>query len=374
MNRLVLMLAIVVLFLPQACTPRESRINRGADANQNQQASVSGPEKDVSTEPDRNVQAYGDFPFSLTIGGQAVGSDRRVSVPESQGVAIQIQSRGGSASSGQMRVIEAKGNVRELGTWQATSVQFYYGFPYGENHLIVSLGKSEYDFLVVAGVPFPSEEPAIGCSGGYMDLNQGAIWNYEETNNKDYPEYWVYKAKSWSETDTGEVQLTIGIEGSTGVEKRVDRNATLDLICSKGTVFVTHGSEIFLNPRTEITTTYDKNTIYMPPILVKGTEWQRQGIRHVKVGEEEGTTYHVLEKFICVGKEKVTTKAGEFEADKVEYSINTTSSGKEITRKGVTWYVPGLGRVLSVGEMEGSPRMELTSFEGVAVKKQGTGQ
>jgi hypothetical protein len=372
MKRPGLVSLLIVLLCVLACAPKKGGAGKESDTGQNPQTSISLPDQVGLNEPGRSAQASENFPFSLTIGTTVVGTDRRVSVPENQGVPIQIHSGGSAMVSGQMKAIDASGKVSLLGAWQAAQTQFFYVFPYGENHLVITFNNKDYDFLVVAGIPLPAEQSqSLGCSGGYMDLNQGAVWNYEETSNKGYLENWVYKMESWNQAGTGDVNLAIIAQGSTGVEHTIDRTAKLDLLCSKGTVFVSRIIESSINPKTEIVTTYDKNTIYMPPVLAQGVEWQRIGIREVKVGEEEGTTYHVTEIFSCTGKEHVVTKSGEFDADKVEYSISTTLNKKEITHKGVTWYVPGLGRVLSVGDLEESPRLELVSFTGVSQKNQG---
>ena len=36
-----------------------------------------------------------------------------------------------------------------------------------------------------------------------------------------------------------------------------------------------------------------------------------------------------------------------------------------MTIEGIAWYVPGLGRILNIGNIEGNPKMELVSYENV---------
>ena len=364
MNRIAQLIAVILILVSApACIPRPPQNTIPKDGNPPASTRQSEP---VVSPSDRSGEAANEgLPFSLTIGGQRIDSDLRVSVPEGQGVAIQFLSNG--PGSGQMSVVRPGGESVLLGAWQANSAQFNYAFPYGENRLILSYAGKDYDILVVAGAPLPSAQSSTGCEGSYLALTQGAVWNYEETSQSDFTEYWVYRVQDWNQNANGEVRLTIAVEGSSGIERKVDRTALLELVCRSGQIFIDRSVET--EQGVETATTYDSNTIYVPQTLTNGAWWQRQGLMEVKQENGDSLIYNVIEKFGCTGREKVTVKAGEFEADRVEYTITRTREGQEIRIQAVTWFVPGLGRVLSEAEGENPARMELVSYENITPRQ-----
>jgi len=104
--------------------------------------------------------------------------------------------------------------------------------------------------------------------------------------------------------------------------------------------------------------------VYMPRTLEEGTWWERRGRMEIRAGERMDV-YEVVEKFTFEGKEKISVKAGEFMSDRVRYSVVRTRDSEERRYEGMSWYVRGLGRILTTAELEQQPRMELVSFENV---------
>jgi hypothetical protein len=350
MIRTLLFFSIILTLI--SCTPKNPPPQKSPDIS----LSTSPPEQ-VDQSQSSIIQLE-SLPFDLTIGDQKVKSDLKVSVPESKGITIQFLSQ--IPTSGQMKIIDSKNKTMLLGAWQSNSAQFYYAFPYGENHLIITLKSKEYDVLVIAGAPAHASSAPTGP--GYINLTANVTWNYEESRKNEYLQYWTYRVQDWAQDPSGPIRLTITTEGSTGVEKKVNRVAQLYLVCRDGTIFITRATET--EGETHSNTTYDENTVYLPAILTEGQWWQRQGILEI-TKDGAVSTYNITEKFTCLGKEKVSVRSGEFEADKVDYLIIRSKGGEEQRYKGTTWYVPGLGRVLSIGTQADAPRMELVSFENI---------
>jgi len=332
--------------------------------DRSQTGSAAESERDVSSLHGNDTSQVVELPFRLTIGGIAVGPDRKVNIPESQGAVIQLT--GNSGMNGQAKVVDASGMTVLLGAWQAASAQFYYRFPYGENHLVLTIDNVEYDIHVVTGAPEPTVS-TVGCEGGYLDLNPDAKWEYEENREGEYTLYWTYSVGDWKALESGEVSLKILTEGASGVERRLERSAVLELVCRDGTVFINGAVET--DQQSQSVTTYDDNTVYIPAEIHEGLWWQRQGILEISRTDGDTAMYNITEKFTYVGQEHVNVKAGEFEADRIDYEIERSGQDGEFKYVGASWYVPGVGRILSEAELEGSPRMELVSFERVTAQE-----
>ncbi len=301
------------------------------------------------------------LPFVLIIGEQTLGPDRKVHVPEAQGVTINFMSDDYVAC--ELSVQHPGGETIMIGAWQSDMAQFYQSFPYGENHLFLTFGDQIYDILVVSGAPEPGLEDEGSCEGTLIHYNSDAQWEYEATKENELASRLIYRVQDWTVDSQGEVGFTLAMERRSGIEANVTGTVQADLVCSGKVILIRQAVE--QDSETRWLTIYDDGTIYLPSKLNQDIWWERRGTLHVETGDEV-TTYDIVERYQCREKERVSVEAGEFEAWRVDYSISQTRDDEEHGYSGASWYVEGLGRILNEADLEGAPRVELVSYEGIA--------
>jgi hypothetical protein len=95
--------------------------------------------------------------------------------------------------------------------------------------------------------------------------------------------------------------------------------------------------KIFLFIKKEATSTYEKPLLRFPLPLLPGTEWNWEGEEY-----SDGETYNVHITGKVFGNEIVITKAGKFEAIKLETIVESSSGTKNIVTE---WYTEGVGLI-----------------------------
>ena len=300
-----------------------------------------------------------DIPFQLTVNGLNPGPDNDFRVDE--GSIVPIGYAGKAAENCEMKVSGPDGTVAMLGQWNSDFASFFYRFPYGENTLTVMHGDDAYEFLVISGVPTSSDQPPP-CAAAMIDIRPDAEWVYNWTSETEAPATWTQHITDFVNSESGELTFTLIMEKTTGIEERVTHTTTLHLICSDNTIFVTGVEEV--KDDVTWTTFYDPDSVYMPSNLAPGIIWERHGTIRT-ISTDIDNTSSITERQQCTGPETISVASGEFNAFRVEYSLEIKAEEDSYTVDGTAWYVPGLGRVLNIGNSEGTPKMELVSFKNV---------
>ena len=326
-------------------------------ADNQQEEPESTPE--VETGTIATEEPVEETPFDLTINEQSPDEDRQITVTSDQPAIIGLYSPGNTES--ELRVVHPEGDAEVLGQWAGEVGRFLHRFPYGENHVIVQYGENIYDFLVIAGPPQTQAESE--CEGAYVELNPGVSWEFAETSELDYPATRIYRIDSAASDEAGRPHYNLIMERYGGVEQKIDNILSLDLYCSDGIIYITRAVQQGHNYESD--TIYDDGTIYMPPEITVGTTWSRHG-SYSETIDDVTSSYDLTESITCTAVETVDIEAGEYEAVKTDYEIARSSGDESASYTGTSWYVPGIGRILSIGQVEGSPRLELVSYEGVS--------
>jgi hypothetical protein len=107
-------------------------------------------------------------------------------------------------------------------------------------------------------------------------------------------------------------------------------------------------------------TEYSDNSVYVPGTLQPGTAWQRIGTFDTTIDNED-ISFTLTETLDCTSVENISIEAGEFEAYRIEYTTEKSNDDESYTSNGVSWYVPGLGRILT----ESNARLELIQYQGI---------
>ena len=358
---LLAVLVTIAVAITSSCTfvERESSTGSGSD---------SGPAADdgsaSQTESDMPVAPV-SLPFMFFVGDTQVGPDLRVSVPENQGMVIQYQAD--TAISCELSVQRSdREGVIAIGAWNGEMAQYFQEFPYGENHLFLTRGDRIYDILVVAGPPQPESTSSNGCGKTFLDLNSNARWTYETYRNDESTGQLINRVENFHLMQDGTTSLILVMERFSDEPGKVAGTIEAELTC--------HGESILVSQVTEVggemakSTTYNDGTVYMPSVLAQDIWWERRGTMIVQEGHDS-VYYDVIERFRCTGRENISIAAGEFEAYRVEYTIEQVSWAESVSFSGVSWYVAGLGRVLNDADVSGSPRVELVSYENVGPKQ-----
>ena len=103
--------------------------------------------------------------------------------------------------------------------------------------------------------------------------------------------------------------------------------------------------KIFLFIKKEATSTYEKPLLRFPLPLLPGTEWVWEGDEY-----SDGEKYNVYITGKVLGNESVLTKAGKFEALKLETIIESSSETKN---KVTEWFTEGIGLIKAYVIIEG---------------------
>ncbi|MCX6645158.1 MAG: hypothetical protein NTY09_02195 [bacterium] len=374
-NKIIILILTLLIALTLSCVNKNNpRVNDQNPAANNADSQTA----ETVTEP-----VPLELPFDMTVDGVSVSENSEVVIHSEEPVQIQVVSS--VPTDSELTVLHPDGSSIPLGTWTTDVASFLHAFPYGENHLLVKWGDSVYDILVVSAAPEQSNS-AAGCSSPFIDLNSDTVWRYKQLFNGTIETFWVYQVESWTESDDGTVSFSIetGMEG--GVERTFIPQTTIDLYCSDNILYITKAVEI--DGDATWTTTYDDPTIYIPAELTTGSTWERHGQMLVE-NPEGNVNIDLVERMRCTAEEQIAVEAGEFNAYKIEYSIERRNRSEDITDgpstmaskddpdlsierrnrseeiidSGTSWYVPGLGRVLSISE-DDSKRLELVSYTG----------
>ena len=214
----------------------------------------------------------------------------------------------------------------------------------------------------MSGAPVSNEE-THSCSNALIELNEDASWIYTQTAELTAPTTWTQSIENLATNSDGNTVFTVIMEESSGIENRVTHTTKLDLVCIDNNLFITGVLET--KNDVEWTTVYDEGSVYMPSRLSEGVMWERHGSMRT-VADEVWYESRITERQMCTAMEGISITAGEFDAWRVEYSLEIESDGDTMSVTGAAWYVPGLGRILNIGEIEGNPTMELISYENVA--------
>ena len=107
--------------------------------------------------------------------------------------------------------------------------------------------------------------------------------------------------------------------------------------------------KIFLFIKKEGTFTYSKPLLRFPLPLTPGMKWEWQGDEY-----SNGDTNKVKIKGRVIDKEIVNTKAGRFEAIKLESVVEGSSNSKNTVTE---WYVPDIGLIKAKIIIEGGGMM-----------------
>lgn len=95
--------------------------------------------------------------------------------------------------------------------------------------------------------------------------------------------------------------------------------------------------DIFLFISREMETKYPSPALQLPKNLVIGEEWIWEGF---KVEDDDSISVHTVGKLI--GEEQIKVPAGEFNALRINFEIETSDGEKSIITQ---WLVPNVGRV-----------------------------
>ena len=109
--------------------------------------------------------------------------------------------------------------------------------------------------------------------------------------------------------------------------------------------------KIFLFIKTESTVTYKTPLLRFPLPLSPGLEWDWEGDQY-----SDGEIYKVKITGKAFNKEFVTTKAGSFEAIKLETVVETAD---DVKNKVTEWYAEGIGLIKAKVVIEGGGVMGL---------------
>jgi len=339
---------VLSILICASCTPPDN----GSESS----SSNGSPPVDDSPPSENPAEPQNPLPFILRVNDTEVGPDRRVSVPADQISLIGITTD--DINAGNLVVVLPDGESIALGEWQSDQVQFVQNFPYGENHLIISMEQNVYDILVVAAAPEPASG-STGCTNTFMNLSLDTRLVYRETADDMAPATWTHYVTNWSNDNTGNSAVTYVMDRSSGIEGNVTHSVTLDLVCTGETIFISNAYEVLDGITWH--TQYDSNAVYLPADLSPGSVWERHGTFDTEI-DDEAIHFSLVERLHCTSQDRISVEAGEFDALRVEYATEKFNDDESYSSEGVSWYVPGLGRVLT----ESTARLEMISYEGIA--------
>jgi len=346
-----------MLFLPVACVDKTSDIpdntpESGTPVIDDQEL-ISGNDKTVF--PTESI-----IPFELRINGEYPAPGNRFIVAE--GTIVSIEFLGNRSEDCDMAVHGPDGLTTMIGQWNSDIASFIYQFPYGENTLVIRYGEETYEFHVISGAPTQSDG-ALPCINAMITIDRDAEWVYTQTAELDAPTSWKQYISNLTSTSDDNLSFTLVLEESGGVEGNVTHTTELNLVCFENTLFITGVTET--TEDVVWRTVYDDESVYMPSYLAEGVMWERHGTM-TTVAEDVEYVSSITERQQCTGTETISIASGEYDAYRTEYELELESDGETYEVTGTAWYVPGLGRVLNIGDAEGTPRMELESFRNVS--------
>lgn len=364
-SRIAFILLIILIPAFQSCVSEEAGTSNetepGPYQGSNGSETIPGTTVDGSADSGQIADpepAPPDIPFYLIIDGMTVPDDLELIIHSEE--AVEIQFIASSSLESELVVMHPDGSSIPLGTWTGDNAAFHHSFPYGENHLVIKWGETVYDILVVSAAPGPSESSS-GCEDNFLNAGPDSVWFYEQTINQAVTTSLTYRTASWSESSDGVTAFSILMSMEGGVEENPAPVTTLDIYCEDNILYITRAVE--QSTRLTWTTIYNDSTIYMPTEITHGATWERHGIITTE-GPEGTMELDLVESMRCIGEEHVAVAAGEFIAYKIEYTIERTHNGDNLNDTGTSWFVPGIGRILSISA-DNSKRLELISFNGI---------
>lgn len=184
-------------------------------------------------------------------------------------------------------------------------------------------------FAIMSGASSDKKKTAIN-SNSYFPVNNGKTLVYESSFGESITKY----------SQDGEYIIT-----SSEADKFKYRQT---LVIKDDGVYVKETYQylkIFLFIKKEATFTYEKPLLRFPLPLSAGTNWKWEGDEY-----SDGATNKVKVTGKVFGKEFVMTKAGKFEAIKLESIIESSDNAKN---KVTEWYAEGIGLIKAKITIEG---------------------
>jgi hypothetical protein len=175
-----------------------------------------------------------------------------------------------------------------------------------------------------------NEEKTLGISNSYFPVNNSIELVYKSSFGECITTY------------TQDGGLTISSSEADDFEYRQAMSIKEDGIYVTETY---QFLEIFLFIKKESTSTYEKPLLRFPLPLLAGKEWNWEGEEY-----SDGEKYNVHITGKVLGYESVITKAGKFEAVKLETIVESSSATKN---KVTEWYAEGVGLIKANAIIEG---------------------
>ena len=190
--------------------------------------------------------------------------------------------------------------------------------------------------LASISVTSSNKKKNIPDSNSYFPVTNGVTLVYESTFGECFTKYFLEGKYiiSWSEADKFKYRQTLLIKE--------------DGVYAKETYMFL---KIFLLFKKESSFTYGTPLLRFPLPLLPGTKWKWEGEEY-----SDGDTSKVKITGIVRGKEFIQTKAGKFEAIKLESVIEGSSKSKNIVTE---WYAEGIGLIKAKIIIEGGGVMGL---------------
>jgi hypothetical protein len=175
-----------------------------------------------------------------------------------------------------------------------------------------------------------NEEKTLGISNSYFPVNNSIELVYKSSFGECITTY------------TQDGGLTISSSEADDFEYRQA------MIIKEDGIYVTETYQflkIFLFIKKEAMSTYEKPLLRFPLPLLDGKEWNWEGEEY-----SDGEKYNVHITGKVLGNESVITKAGKFEAVKLETIVESSSGTKN---KVTEWYAEGVGLIKANAIIEG---------------------
>ena len=205
------------------------------------------------------------------------------------------------------------------------------------NQEIVINVKSNFIYIISLTLAFASfgytqsdKEKIISISNSYFPVDDGIELVYESSFGERITKYYQDNefTVSLSEADDFKYKQTLDIKNDGVYVKE-----TYQFL------------KIFLFINKEATFTYGKPLLRFPLPLLPGVKWEWEGDEY-----SDGETNKVKVTGNAINKEFVSTKAGSFEAIKLESIVEGSSDSKNIVTE---WYAEGIGLIKAKIIIEG---------------------
>jgi hypothetical protein len=184
--------------------------------------------------------------------------------------------------------------------------------------------------LTIINVYSSPKEKSLIYSSSYFPINNNIVLIYESSFGESVSKYFSDGefTVSSSEADKFKYKQTLLIK-----EDGIYVKETYQFL------------KVLLFIKKEETFTYSKPLLRFPLPLTPGMEWRWEGDEYSKSG-----THNVVVTGKVIKKESVITKAGTFEAIKLESVVEGSSNSKNTVTE---WYVEGIGLIKAKIIIEG---------------------